>query len=71
MLNPYEIEARLAEHRATLEQVERRGWMLAEHTRERRSGHARDRIARLLFTLAARVDPDALRTRTAGRVSRL
>jgi len=73
MLNPFDIEARLAQHKAATEQVERQGWMLAEHTRERRSGRTRDRIARLLLSLAARVDPDALQVRmqTAERTSRL
>jgi hypothetical protein len=73
MLNPFDVETRLAQHRAALEQVERQGWMMQERAYGRRLGRTRDRLAHALFALAARVDPDALPApmRTAGRSSRL
>lgn len=73
MLNPFEVETRLARHNAAMEQVERHGWMMQESARGRRLGRTRDRLARRLFALAARVDPDALpaHVRTAGRAGRL
>lgn len=63
MLNPLEVEARLAHHAEAVARAERHGWMRPHEGRGRRLGRARDRVAHMLFALAARVDPEAVPTR--------
>jgi hypothetical protein len=68
MLDPIDLEARLAKHAELTSKTDRYGWVHAP-TRSGRRRRIRDRVAFALFRLAAWVDPEVLAARRRPEAS--